>query len=206
MKRKPKSTQGEITKQAILHAAVQMVLSEGMDSLNTNRVAEKAGVSVGTLYQYFDNKDEIILELLLKSMERRMQKVKEAVTLSMAFKSSNEIIDRLIDSLFEAESTESEKLEFLLFPWAIANQPKAALNLVQRNRESIHPLIKLLLVTKEPGLKNRNIDVISFILLQAVRGTLVGRTMPEGKNLSDDALKKELKHLFLAMLSSQKLN
>lgn len=202
MKRKPKSSQGEETKQTILLAAVQIVLSQGVDSLNTNNVAKKAGVSVGTLYQYFNNKDEILLELLLAGMERRMQKVKEAVTLSMAFKSAKEIIDRLIDALFEMESAEYEKLEFLLFPWALANQPKAALKMAQRNRESIHPLIKLLLVTKEPSLKNRDIDAISFILLQAVRGTVVGRTMPEGKDLSESALKRELKHLFLAMVVS----
>ena len=204
MKRKPKSSQGEATKQTILQAAVQIVLSDGMDSLNTNGLARRAGVSVGTLYQYFNNKDEILLELLLASMERRMQKVKDAVTLSMAFKSSKEIIDRLIDALFEADSIESEKLEFLLFPWALVNQPKAAMNLVHRNRESIHPLLKLLLVTKEPGLKSRDIDAVSFILLQAVRGTLVGRTMPEGKDLSEISLKKELKHLFFAMLSPPK--
>lgn len=48
---------------AILHAAVQVLTKEGAQRFTTARVAEKAGVSVGSLYQYFPNKASILFRL-----------------------------------------------------------------------------------------------------------------------------------------------
>ncbi|MCC8943340.1 helix-turn-helix transcriptional regulator, partial [Bradyrhizobium sp. Arg68] len=48
---------------AILDAAVQVLTSEGAQRFTTARVAEKAGVSVGSLYQYFPNKAAILFRL-----------------------------------------------------------------------------------------------------------------------------------------------
>jgi len=44
---------------AILSAAEEMLVSKGLDRTTTNRIAERAGVSVGTLYQYFDDKEAV---------------------------------------------------------------------------------------------------------------------------------------------------
>src|SRR5437868_6420596 len=48
---------------AILDAAVQVLTKEGAQRFTTARVAEKAGVSVGSLYQYFPNKAAILFRL-----------------------------------------------------------------------------------------------------------------------------------------------
>jgi AcrR family transcriptional regulator len=48
---------------AILEAAVQVLTAEGAQRFTTARVAEKAGVSVGSLYQYFPNKAAILFRL-----------------------------------------------------------------------------------------------------------------------------------------------
>jgi AcrR family transcriptional regulator len=47
----------------ILEAAVRVLVSEGAKSFTTARVSEKAGVSVGSLYQYFPNKEAILFQL-----------------------------------------------------------------------------------------------------------------------------------------------
>jgi AcrR family transcriptional regulator len=48
---------------AILDAAVQVLMKEGAQRFTTARVAERAGVSVGSLYQYFPNKTAILFRL-----------------------------------------------------------------------------------------------------------------------------------------------
>ena len=48
---------------AILEAAVQVLTRQGAQRFTTARVAEKAGVSVGSLYQYFPNKAAILFRL-----------------------------------------------------------------------------------------------------------------------------------------------
>lgn len=49
---------------AILEGAARILEEDGIAQLNTNRIAERAGVSVGSLYQYFPSKDAIIAELI----------------------------------------------------------------------------------------------------------------------------------------------
>ena len=54
----------------ILDAAIRILEREGLESLTTSRVAEVAGVSVGTLYQYFAHRDAIIDALQDRELER----------------------------------------------------------------------------------------------------------------------------------------
>ncbi|HEY0161459.1 MAG TPA: TetR/AcrR family transcriptional regulator [Edaphobacter sp.] len=54
---------------AILEATIQVLLSVGKEQLTTTRVAQRAGVSVGTLYQYFPNKTALLRECLVRHMD-----------------------------------------------------------------------------------------------------------------------------------------
>jgi AcrR family transcriptional regulator len=62
--RKPKQARARATWAAILQAATRIIETEGEDAFTTNRVAETAGVSIGTLYQYFPNKAAILVAMM----------------------------------------------------------------------------------------------------------------------------------------------
>jgi AcrR family transcriptional regulator len=49
---------------ALMQATARILVQEGWDALTTNRVAKEAGVSVGSLYQYFPNKDALVSGLV----------------------------------------------------------------------------------------------------------------------------------------------
>jgi AcrR family transcriptional regulator len=74
-RRSPSQSRSVVTVSAIFEASVQVLLKEGMHRLTTTRVAERAGVSVGTLYQYYPNK----LALLNAVLERHLDGVAQAV-------------------------------------------------------------------------------------------------------------------------------
>ena len=61
--KQPKQARSNDLVAAILQAAVQVLADEGAQRFTTARVAEKAGVSVGSLYQYFPNKAAILFRL-----------------------------------------------------------------------------------------------------------------------------------------------
>jgi len=51
----PRQARSVLTVDAVFEATLQVLLSHGLAGLTTTRVAERTGVSVGTLYQYFPN-------------------------------------------------------------------------------------------------------------------------------------------------------
>lgn len=62
-RRTPRQPRSEATVEAILEAAFQLLERGGVAALTTNHIAERAGVSVGTLYQYFRGKQAILAAL-----------------------------------------------------------------------------------------------------------------------------------------------
>ena len=63
---------------AILQATVQVLLREGKSKLTTTRIAHRAGVSVGTLYQYFPNKRSLLQALLKVHLDRVAVAIEDA--------------------------------------------------------------------------------------------------------------------------------
>lgn len=69
-RRTPKQLRSQFTRDAIFEATAQILETQGEAALTTNRIAERAGVSVGTLYQYFANKDAILVGIARRESAR----------------------------------------------------------------------------------------------------------------------------------------
>ncbi|PRY39696.1 TetR/AcrR family transcriptional regulator [Umezawaea tangerina] len=69
-RRKPRQVRGELTRERILTAAAHVFAEHGYAAGTTNRIAERARVSIGSLYQYFPNKDSILAALLIQHIDR----------------------------------------------------------------------------------------------------------------------------------------
>ena len=63
IRKTPRQSRSKETVEVLLTAAARILTSEGFEALTTNRVAEVAGVSVGSLYQYFPNKEALVRAL-----------------------------------------------------------------------------------------------------------------------------------------------
>ena len=87
---------------AILEATIQILLDVGKDRLTKTRVAARAGVSVGTLYQYFPNKSA----LLQAALKRHLAEVAETVELvckEQEGKTLRQMVTALITSFLHAK-------------------------------------------------------------------------------------------------------
>lgn len=74
-RRTPLQSRSEHTVGAIFEATAHVLDEEGEAALTTNRIADKAGVSIGTVYQYFDNKEAIVLAMLARDRAQVMGKL-----------------------------------------------------------------------------------------------------------------------------------
>src|SRR6185369_17163863 len=68
-RKRPRQDRSRATVDSILEATARVLVKRGFDGLTTNLVAETAGVSVGSLYQYFPNKEALVSALIEKHVE-----------------------------------------------------------------------------------------------------------------------------------------
>jgi AcrR family transcriptional regulator len=73
----PSQSRSKATVEAIIEATTRIIEEEGLAALTTNRAAHVAGVSVGSLYQYFPNKDSLIEEVRARFGARFMSGIGE---------------------------------------------------------------------------------------------------------------------------------
>jgi AcrR family transcriptional regulator len=102
----PSQSRSQATVTAILDATARVLIERGYAATNTNAVAERAGVSVGSLYQYFPNKDALILALRERhtaQMEAVVQRAFEREAGSL-----EEALSSVIDTVVEAHRVEAD--------------------------------------------------------------------------------------------------
>lgn len=68
-----------VTVEALIEATARVLVRDGFDKASTNRIAERAGVSVGSLYQYFPGKEALVAAVIERHSEQLMQLVRGAL-------------------------------------------------------------------------------------------------------------------------------
>jgi AcrR family transcriptional regulator len=131
---------------AILEATVQVLLNVGKERLTTTRVASRAGVSVGTLYQYFPNKSA----LLQAALKRHMDEVTEAVELAckeQRGRTLRQMATALISAFLEAKMRDSKTSAAL---YAVSSDVDGARIVQQMGIRSNEAIVRLLTTASEP--------------------------------------------------------
>jgi AcrR family transcriptional regulator len=120
-RRAPKQGRAQEKIELILEAATRIIDKDGLQSLTTNRIAELAGISIGTLYQYFGSK-AAILEVL---GQREMKTVNENIIATLSNSNSGESQEPariLIDCVFGAFGGRSRvHRELLEYAWQMGH-------------------------------------------------------------------------------------
>src|ERR1700742_604577 len=96
-RKSPVQARSTASVEAILEATIQVLLKVGKERLTTTRVAARAGVSVGTLYQYFPNKSA----LLQAALKRHLAEVTDAIEIACQ-KQKGETLRQMMTALITA--------------------------------------------------------------------------------------------------------
>ena len=98
----PVQARSTATVEAIYEATIQVLLSHGIERLTTTRVAERAGVSVGTLYQYYPNKQSLLFAVLENHLDKVMARV-EATCERARHKPLAEMMREMVEAFVDAK-------------------------------------------------------------------------------------------------------
>ncbi len=103
----PRQVRATVTLDAIFEATIQVLLTDGPHRLTTTRVAERAGVSVGTLYQYYPHKQALLYALNQRYLDVLAEKV-EAACRAHHGASMSEMVEALVATYWRAKTERSD--------------------------------------------------------------------------------------------------
>ena len=102
LRKKPKQKRSKLMVDNILEASIRVLKQHPYQQFTTNRVAEAAGISIGSLYQYFPNKQSMLLELEIRTVNEMIGNV-EKLLFEDKFKPEQRLY-RAIEYFFITES------------------------------------------------------------------------------------------------------
>jgi len=106
-RKSPVQARSTASVEAILEATVQVLLAVGKERLTTTRVAHRAGVSVGTLYQYFPNKRALLQAALRRHLEEITSVVEDAC-LQQHGKGLEQMVTAVVTAFLDAKMRSSK--------------------------------------------------------------------------------------------------
>ena len=193
----PKQQRSKVTVAAILDGAVRVLEREGSDAATTSRIAEVAGVSVGTLYQYFANREAILDALQDREFERATEMMNRVLSRG-TYRSDREVARAVIEGLLELHSA-APALHRLLVVAGLSVTPAER---VQAFDMRIIAVVKSFLSLAKVRIRRANLDAAAFVVYQAVRASMLACVVERPPGLDSETLVDELTDLVLRYLAA----
>lgn len=188
------------TVDAILRASAHILRTERWDGFNTNAVAKRAGVSIGSLYQYFPSKEALLTALAERHVQEGLELLMAAVARSQAKDTGKDLratVRRHIEAMVSQHSHDPELHRALVETLPAVPGGQA---LIRRSSEHAAQLLRAWLETHEGELRKVDLDVATFVLLTAVEAVTHLQVVARPKGMSHAVLVEELSALVFGYL------
>ena len=196
VRRRPRQRRARETFESVLDAAIRILKREGAGALTTNRIAEIAGVSIGSIYQYFPDKRAIFAALHdrhIKQIDRMIQRT----LVDHATSSLEELMSAVVEEMVAAHSTDPELSELLLVE--VPHGADGSRSFSAR----LHGAFLLAISSRARELKNgRDLESVVFVVTHMVDALTHGAVLSRPAALSLQAAKEEIVGAVMTYLSA----
>lgn len=194
-RKSPLQSRSKVTVDVILEAAIRILESEGSLAMTTSRVAEVAGVSVGTLYQYFGNRDAILDALQDRELERATELLQSLLQGGMPL-SDRDLARRVVEGLMKLYQA-APALHRVLAVEGLRVSPKE--RVLAFDLRLVTAIRSFLSLTKAP-IRRTNLDAAAFVIYQSVRASMLAYLLERPAGVDERALTEELIDLTVSYL------
>ncbi|MEQ9077087.1 MAG: TetR/AcrR family transcriptional regulator [Sandaracinaceae bacterium] len=184
-RRDPTTSEGRAIVTAICDATALLLDRDGYEALNTNAIARVAGVSIGSLYQYFPDKHAIVVELARRLERNALASAMERAA-AIDIGDPRAVTASLIDVLLDP------RLANLATRRALLLQVPAAWVLPASGPTDLSTERLLAQVMDQLALRDGPRDVMSFVVFHAVEGAIEDAILRRPEALDDPAFRAEL--------------
>ena len=193
-RRRPKQGRARFTVESILDAVVRILKREGVKAVTTNRVAEVAGVSIGSVYQYFPDKRAIFVALHERHIQQ-IDRIVESKLVEYAESSLDDLIRAMVEAMIEAHTPDPKLYELLMTE--VPHRAEGTREFTVR----LHNAFRLAIVAKAQELKpQRNLDKVVFVVTHMVDSLSHGAVLRRPARVSLAEAKEEAVGAILAYL------
>jgi AcrR family transcriptional regulator len=181
VRRRPKQRRARETVEAVLDAVIRILKRDGYRAITTNRIAEVAGVSIGSVYQYFPDKASIFNALHQRHVDQ-IDRMVQSKLVEHASSLLEDLMRAMIEAMVDAHATDPELYELLLteVPHKADGTKEFAVRL--------HGAFRLAISSRAHELKKRrDLDTVVFIVVNMVEALSHGAVLrrPPALSLED---------------------
>lgn len=195
-RKRPQQARAQTTVHAILEATVQVLEREGLEAATTTRIAEVAGVSVGTLYQYFSHRDAVFDALQEREFDRAIALMQEVLSHDHLARSPRETVSACVQGMLGLYAASPGLHRVLTLEGLRMTKAERVHSFDLR----IIALVRHFLAATGTAIRRKNVDAAAFVAFQCVRATMLARLLEMPAGLDDQALVEELVDLLLRYL------
>ncbi len=191
-RKKPKQTRSEETIEVVFEATARILQTQSFSEFNTNAVAKLAGISIGTLYQYFPNKNAILVAMARRELDKVSQKIIDSITVEYTAEPSalaRAVVRALLKAFGGRQLARKVLIEAL-----IAN------GLSDELSKPIERVIQVIVDQQSQPGREQSIDLSPiglYVMSRAVIGVIRSAVMEQSTYLGTEELEEELIKLFL---------
>jgi AcrR family transcriptional regulator len=193
---KPRQARAHASVNAILEATIRILEKEGLDAATTTRIAETAGVSVGTLYQYFSHRDAVLDALQDREFERALALMEEVLSRDNLGRAPRDTVEAVVRGLAALYAACPGLHRVLTIAGLNAANPER----VHAFDVRIVGIIRQFLAATGAPVRRENIDAAAFVAYQSVRATMLASLLERPPGLDRETLVREVADLVLRYL------
>lgn len=182
----PTQKRSRATFDAILEAGARILVDEGYEAATTNRIAEVAGVSVGSLYQYFPNKESIVLAVVKRHCEEMVGLLRASIV-ELGDAPLPRAVRTYVSAMLEAHAVDPD-LHRALVQQAL----HLGLEHLQGIRDTTCALVRAYLEGHRDEILPTDLDAAAFVLVTSVESVVHASLLERPESLPLEALREEV--------------
>ena len=194
-RKQPQQARSKDTLDAVFEAMVDIVAKHDVHDPTVQRIADRAGVSVGSVYQYFPSKGALVTGLLRYHLKQRMAELDQALA-SVKGLSAEAAAEALVDGLLTEKRARS-KVELAMVRYFARAGDLATLTEMD---EHMYRVVREFLDSLGPAIRPADTAVASFLVCNTLRSAVLLSIVQKPDQLSAPAFKAELMRLLVGYL------
>lgn len=174
---------------------LSVLARQDQDDPTVQAIADRAGVSVGSVYQYFPTKAALVSQLIRYHLQDRMNALERSLSAAQGL-SGEAAAERLVEDLL-GEKRARSRIETAMLRYFMRAGDLASLT--EQDERMLH-LVKRFLSSLGPAIRPVNLDTAAFVISNSLRSAILLSLLQQPARLADADFKAELVRLVVGYL------